>query len=83
MRGGRVVDQTPGLQEIEDPADGTHVAYQGLSCVRKSELSRRVGPELLDDGVPVVHVQPGVLGVRGRVEELRDEPDLAVVDFAP
>lgn len=80
--GGRVVDQAPSLQEIEDPADGADVADQRLPGVRKGELPQGVLPELLDDRVPVVHVNPRVLGGRG-VEELREEPDLAFVDFVP
>lgn len=81
-RGRSVIDQTPGLEEIKNPPNGADVANESLAGLGEGELPRRVySSGVLDDGVAVVLVKARVFGRRARVEELREEPDLAVVDM--
>lgn len=79
--GRRVIYQTPGLEEIENPTDGADVADERLAGLREGKLPGRVdGPGMVDDGVAVVLVKVRVFGRGARVEKLREESNLAVVD---
>jgi hypothetical protein len=44
-----VIDQTPSIQEIKNPTNGPHIAYESLPDFSKSEFGGRVFPELGDD----------------------------------
>lgn len=62
----RVINQTPGLQEIKNTANGTNVSNDGFADFSKGDFFGEVGvgvfPESLNYGVPVVFVYLGVLG---------------------
>lgn len=67
-RRGRVINQTPGFQEIKNPANGADVSNDGLADFGKGDLFGGGGggggvvPESLNDGVPVVFISLGILG---------------------
>ena len=78
----RVVDQTPALEEVEDPPDRARVADESPPSVGEGHPPPRIGSVTLHHGVPVVLVDSGaLLRRRARVEELRQESDLALVNF--
>lgn len=60
-RGG-VIDQTPNLKKIKNPANGANITNESLTGISEGELSGRVVPVLLDDVVAIVHVKPRILG---------------------
>lgn len=80
-----VIDETPGLQEIEDPAYRSNVTDDGLASLGEGDLAgrTRIISEATDDGVPVVLVNPRVLGGRPTVEKFGEETNLAFVNFLP
>lgn len=81
--GWGIIDEAPCLEEIKDPADGTDVAYEGPPNISKGDLPWRIISELLNNGVPVVHVNFWGFRMRPRFEELRQQPDLTFVYGVP
>lgn len=76
-----VIDQTPSFEEIEDSADGTDVSDERFTDIGEGDFSGGIVSEVLNDGIPVVLVNPR--GLRRRFEELREKTHLAFVNRIP
>ena len=75
--GGGVIDEPPEIKEIENPSNGTNITHKSSPGVSEANLPGRIFPELLDDGVPEIHVNIRAFGRRATIEELWKETDLA------